>query len=92
MSELKIAELRHKAPPRSGQTMSGYGVAVPTSRMVRLEGSAVWRRVYCTIFSNVGTCWVRVGKKKHVVRGFSDAPAELWDIDSKPWGEEGTDG
>jgi hypothetical protein len=39
-------------------TRSGYGRKIPTTRMVRLPGSARWRRVYCCIFSNSGTCYV----------------------------------
>jgi hypothetical protein len=37
-------------------TRSGYGRRIPTSRMVYLNGK--WRRVYCCIFSNAGTCYV----------------------------------
>ena len=39
-------------------TASGYGRKIPTSRMVKLPGSPRWRRVYCCIFSNAGTCYV----------------------------------
>ena len=37
-------------------TASGYGRKIPTRYMVQLNGR--WRRVYCCIFSNVGTCYV----------------------------------
>jgi hypothetical protein len=37
-------------------TASGYGKRIPTEHVVRLEGR--WRRVYCCIFSNAGTCYV----------------------------------
>ena len=39
-------------------TASGYGKKIPTATMVRLPGSPRWRRVYCCIFSNAGTCYV----------------------------------
>ena len=39
-------------------TSSGYGRRIPTRWMVRLPGSARWRRVYCCIYSNAGTCYV----------------------------------
>ena len=39
-------------------TASGYGKKIPTSRMVKLPGSPRWRRVYCCIYSNIGTCYV----------------------------------
>lgn len=37
-------------------TKSGYGRRIPTTRMVRYGGR--WRRVYCCIFSNSGTCYI----------------------------------
>jgi hypothetical protein len=37
-------------------TASGYGVKIPTSQMVKFNGK--WRRVYCCIFSNVGSCYI----------------------------------
>jgi hypothetical protein len=39
-------------------TASGYGKRIPTSYMVQLPGSPRWRRVYCTIYGNSGTCYV----------------------------------
>jgi hypothetical protein len=39
-------------------TASGYGRKIPTAWMVRLPGSLRWRRVYCCIYSNSGTCYV----------------------------------
>lgn len=46
--------------PRSGQTRSGYGKAIPTRYMVRFNGK--WRRVYCRIFSNIGTLYIKAPK------------------------------
>lgn len=37
-------------------TASGYGKKVPTTKMVRHNDR--WRRVYCCIFSNAGTCYI----------------------------------
>jgi len=39
-------------------TASGYGRKIPTRHMVKLPGTNRWRRVYCCIFSNSGTCYV----------------------------------
>jgi hypothetical protein len=39
-------------------TATGYGRKIPTTNMVKLPGSGHWRRVYCCIFSNIGTCYV----------------------------------
>lgn len=38
------------------QTASGYGRRIATATMVRFNGK--WRRVYCCIYSNVGTCYI----------------------------------
>ncbi len=42
-------------------TRSGYGSRIPTPYMVQVPGSPRWRRVYCCIWSNSGTCYVEQG-------------------------------
>jgi hypothetical protein len=37
-------------------TSTGYGAKIPTPYMVKYLGK--WRRVYCAIFSNSGTCYI----------------------------------
>ena len=37
-------------------TASGYGRRIPTDIVVRVGNR--WRRVYCCIFSNSGTCFI----------------------------------
>ncbi len=37
-------------------TSSGYGVRIPTPYMVQVFGK--WRRVYCRIYSNIGTLFI----------------------------------
>lgn len=37
-------------------TATGYGRKIPTHYMVQHRGK--WRRVYCCIFSNVGTLYI----------------------------------
>jgi len=37
-------------------TASGYGSRIPTRHLVLVNGK--WRRVYCRIYSNVGTCYI----------------------------------
>lgn len=37
-------------------TASGYGKRIPTRYMVRFNDK--WRRVYCCIYSNAGTCYI----------------------------------
>lgn len=47
-------------------TATGYGAKIPTRYMVRTIDQK-WRRVYCAIFSNVGTTYVMHGKQKTIV-------------------------
>jgi hypothetical protein len=49
-------------------TRSGYGKRIPTRHMVKIPGSPRWRRVYCAIFSNAGTCYVEQGNDWIVIR------------------------
>jgi hypothetical protein len=43
-------------------TRTGYGRKIPTSLMVHVGGR--WRRVYCCIYSNIGTCYITANKGK----------------------------
>ena len=45
-------------------TASGYGKAIPTSVMVKFNNR--WRRVYCCIFGNVGTCYIKTGTSEMI--------------------------
>lgn len=47
------------------QTATGYGKRIATATMVKYNGK--WRRVYCCIFSNVGTCYIGKLSDKLVV-------------------------
>lgn len=38
------------------RSRTGYGSKQPTSWMVHVRGR--WRRVYCCIWSNIGTCFI----------------------------------
>ena len=46
-------------------TSTGYGRKIPTQHMVKWCGK--WRRVYCSIHSNCGTCYIFQGKDWIVV-------------------------
>lgn len=48
-----------------GQNTTGYGAKIATDWVVRYAGRI--RRVYCTCFSNAGTCWFRVKGRKMIV-------------------------
>lgn len=43
-------------------TATGYGKKIPTSKQLFVLNR--WRRVYCSIFSNSGVCYVIVGGEK----------------------------
>ena len=51
--------MRHHAAGLS-YTATGYGDKLPTPYMVRYTGR--WRRVYCRIFSNIGTLYIQAPK------------------------------
>jgi len=40
-------------------TATGYGRKIPTAYMVKWEGR--WRRVYCCVYGNSGTCYLAKG-------------------------------
>jgi len=44
-------------------TRTGFGRRIPTSYMVQIPGSPRWRRVYCCVYSNAGTCYVEGAKQ-----------------------------
>lgn len=46
-------------------TASGYGEKIPTEYTVNLGGK--WRRVYCRIFSNIGTTYICCHDGKYIV-------------------------
>jgi hypothetical protein len=46
-------------------TASGYGAKIPIGYVVNYKNRI--RRVYCTIFSNAGTCWILVNGQKMIV-------------------------
>lgn len=60
----RLQDLEHKEAPLAhhkaglSYTRSGYGSRIPTPYLVRLPGNKRWRRVYCCIWSNLGTCYV----------------------------------
>lgn len=53
--------------PTSGykNTVSGYGAKIPTNWVVKYKNRS--RRVYCTIYGNIGTCWFLHKDRKMVV-------------------------
>jgi len=64
LKSYQLTELEHKTDLLGWQkaglsyTATGYGRKIPTATMVKLPGSPKWRRMYCCIYSNSGTCYV----------------------------------
>lgn len=48
-------------------TLSGYGSKIPTKYMVKIGNR--WHRVYCQIYSNIGSLFVVCNGKKTLVNG-----------------------
>ncbi len=46
-------------------TATGFGDKIPTSKKVLYASK--WRRIYCSIFSNSGTCYIVHNKTKIIV-------------------------
>ena len=46
-------------------TATGYGKKIPTSDVVHVDGRKY--RVYCTIYSNAGTCWINFQGRRVVI-------------------------
>jgi hypothetical protein len=53
-----VTDVRVTAIPRKGQTVSGYGGAIPTRYLIRYKG--VWRRVRVMVYGNSGSAYVMV--------------------------------
>lgn len=67
----RVAAKRTAMPRNPYRT--GYGARVPTSLMVWFNGR--WRRVYCAIYSNNGTTYIREKSKSGaaiIVRVYGD--------------------
>ena len=74
IDHMKPIELESKENPLWWQehglmfTTSGYGSRIPTHHMVRYHGK--WRRVYCCIYSNIGTCYIGKLSDNLIIGGF----------------------
>jgi hypothetical protein len=46
-------------------TATGYGSKIPTSRMAKVGKR--WYRIYCCVYSNSGTCYIRMGGVNRII-------------------------
>ena len=51
-------------------TATGYGTKIPTSKVIKWSDGKV-RRVYCDVYSNVGSCYCLIHGCKVSVEGFN---------------------
>jgi hypothetical protein len=51
------------------QTASGYGKKLVSSKMLRIQGEKVWRRIYVVCFSSSGSSYILVHGKPVYLRG-----------------------
>lgn len=52
----RVTDKKQTNPPIN-RSRTGYGSKIPTSWMVKLDGKR-WHRVYCVIWSNIGSLYV----------------------------------
>lgn len=70
-SPLAISERQLEWQRRGAQfTATGYGTKIPTSKVIKWTDGKV-RRVYCDIYSNVGSCYCMIHGCKVPVGGFN---------------------
>lgn len=50
------------------ETATGYGRRLRSTRMIRIKGEKIWRRVYVMCYSNSGTAYVRIKGQQYIVR------------------------
>ena len=65
LSSLKeYGRVRETECPRSAIRM-GYGDKIATKYMVFIDNK--WRRVYCRIYSNIGTLYILINKERVII-------------------------
>lgn len=73
----KVTDVEVTPTPKGGQTVTGYGGAIPTAHKIKyLE---IWRRVYAMAYGNAATLYVKV--KGEIVALDSDTAHLLRDAD-----------
>jgi hypothetical protein len=51
------------------QTSTGYGKRIATATKIHYNGK--WHRVYCAIYSNIGTCYIGKLEDNLIVRNYA---------------------
>ena len=65
LSSLKeYGRVKETECPKSN-SKTGYGSKIPTKTVVFIDNK--WRRVYCRIYSNIGTCYVLIKGERVII-------------------------
>jgi hypothetical protein len=56
-----------------GQQADGYGRKISMDYQARIDGKGPWYRVYCCIYSNIGTCYIIHRGEWAIVRDIPDS-------------------
>ena len=65
LDTLKEQGLVKKTDCTKSNSKTGYGSKIPTQYMVFID--AKWRRVYCRIYSNIGTLYVLIKGERVII-------------------------
>lgn len=57
-----IIDYKYRTVPTYRIPKTGYGSKVPTGHMIKISNR--WHRVYCCIYSNSGTLFITLNKRK----------------------------
>jgi hypothetical protein len=83
---LLVTDYRVTVVPRSGQTVTGYGGAIPTRYMVRYANR--WQRVKVMSYGNSGSAYIHTGGRdlfldvdtEHALEQLEAAGSGTWRI------------
>ena len=68
----RVTAVKQTCIPASGITRTGYGPKLATSWLLQLDGRR-WQRVYVMQWSNLGTPYVVIAGKKHLLGAYNPA-------------------
>jgi len=85
---LLVTEYRITDVPQSGQTVTGYGGAIPTRYMIRYAGR--WQRVKVMSYGNSGSAYIHTGGRdlfldintEHALEQLGAACSGTWQVET----------
>lgn len=70
LADVEIRPVGHPGCFPHGQGADGYGRKITSPYIVKIKDSRRWRRVYITIFSNIGSLWIVVNKEQRHIHDY----------------------